>query len=189
VQQPVNRIWYSVRQIAPPPLAVRAPHRMQSKEAARLLGSLSVQIRDDLTAQSIAHSRALVAAVATSASGISLGIDLEFVDDTRHLQGLAQALGWAAPKNIDTAAFYRGWCFYEAYFKAFQTRPRPRQVARVMARKRRRAPWRLEKDIYLLERLYFRSFQLTIVWHGLPTVARPICFSSPFGIRDRNRVD
>ena len=66
---------------------------------------------------SISHSRDLVCVALGCDEQIAVGIDVEYHQPDRNIEGMIQSLGWA-DVGLSAEAFYNTWCLYEARFKA-----------------------------------------------------------------------
>jgi 4'-phosphopantetheinyl transferase len=66
---------------------------------------------------SISHSRDLVCVALGCDEQIAVGIDIEYHEPNRNIDGVIQSLGWA-DVGLSAEAFYNAWCLYEARFKA-----------------------------------------------------------------------
>ena len=151
-------LGYSFRTIESGDTAKRIPRRLQSQAAAALLSALQTRAPSPAL-HSKSHSRAVVAVALGQAQ--ALGIDIEWIDTTRPLGRIASYLEWG---DIDRAAFYRGWTFREAYYKAFQRNPSKDLAARAMEERPDGTIIEFEDGVRLFQRRVLGSFQLGLVW-------------------------
>lgn len=152
---------YAVRVIPSGDVTRRVARRAQSQAASDLLSALTAQM-PLARAHSKSHSRAVVA---VAAGGMErLGIDVEWANPERAIAPILSHLEWESPGAVDTDAFYRGWTFAEAYFKAFQERPARQLVAAAM--QRGDGTIRLADGLHLFRTRVLGDFQLSLVWRG-----------------------
>ena len=76
-----------------------------------------VRLSDKTLMASISHSRDLVCVALGCDEQIAVGIDVEFHEPDRNIEGMIRSLGWA-DVGLSAGAFYNEWCLYEARFKA-----------------------------------------------------------------------
>lgn len=76
-----------------------------------------VRLSDKTLMASISHSRDLVCVALGCDEQIAVGIDVEYHEPDRNIDGMIQSLGWP-DVGLSTEAFYNVWCLYEARFKA-----------------------------------------------------------------------
>jgi hypothetical protein len=108
----------------------------------------------------------MIAAAVGDARGLSLGIDIEWMNPDRPFAEIAGTILPSVPSHVGGAAFYRGWTFGEAYFKAFQ-RPPPEDVLFNFAFGG--APdgiHRLVDGVRALTHRIAEVFQLCVVWRA-----------------------
>jgi hypothetical protein len=151
---------YAVRAIETGDITARIARRLQSRASSELLSALKEQA-PPATAQSKSHSRAVMAVAIGYADDLRLGIDVEWTGAGRPVEAIASYLAWGA---VDADAFYRGWTFAEAYFKAFQSRPPKALVVHAIATRPADVPVEMEGGICLFQRRVRRDFQLSLVW-------------------------
>ena len=115
-------------------------------------------------AHSKSHSRAAVAAAAGNMSGLMLGIDIEWIAPHRPFAAIARGYLGIAVAEMEASAFYRGWTFLEAYYKAFQRFPASTLIASAIAQDSEGAACCLDDGVYFLHRRVAELFQLCLVW-------------------------
>jgi len=76
-----------------------------------------VRLSNKALMASISHSRDLVCVALGCDEQIAVGIDVEYHQPDRNIEGVIQSLGWA-DVGLSTEAFCNEWCLYEARFKA-----------------------------------------------------------------------
>ena len=147
-------LGYAVRRIEGADIAQRVARRLQSEAAAALLAQFPSAAR-----HSKSHSRAVVAIALGNVTRI--GIDVEWIDPERPIAQLAAYLEWG---EIDRDAFYRGWTFREAYYKAFQANPSAALTVRAMAAPPDETTLVSTDGVHLFQCRVFDRFQLGLVW-------------------------
>jgi hypothetical protein len=128
-------ILYAIDILPADDIRRRVPKSRQSAAASRLVALLE-EACGPASATSRSHSRAVVAAVAGAAPDLSLGIDVEWMAPNRPFDEISQMVLPSAERRMDILTFYRGWTFFEAYYKAFQRFPEPAQVDSLIAHNR-----------------------------------------------------
>jgi len=136
---------------------------MQSAATSLLLAQMAEQYTP-VHASSKSHSRSVGAVAVGTTPGLLLGIDVEWMAPDRPYSQIAQAFLGEQDKELDAPAFYRGWTFYEAYYKAFQRFPGAPLVRTVIKHTRDDSPLHLDGGIGALLRCVEGDFQLCIVW-------------------------
>jgi hypothetical protein len=116
----------------------------------------------------MSHSRCAVAAAVGDANGLLLGIDIEWMSPDRDFAAIAGFFLDPPPAQIGAVDFYRGWTFFEAYFKAFQRLPPERDLRAVIACSGHDMQ-NLSEGAHLLQLNVAGEFQLSLVWHA-PTL-------------------
>jgi len=150
---------YAARVIGSP-AGARLARGVQSAGAALLLGDLRAWARVQEGVVSIAHARGWVAAAVAREGRV--GIDLEYCTPLRPIGEIAQWLmGSDAP---NTAAAWRVFTFYEAYFKAFGEAP-SRALMLAVARTQGELT-RLPGALGVLHVALAADAVLTLVWTG-----------------------
>jgi hypothetical protein len=134
---------------------------VQSPAAGALLASLG---GDLAAATSKSHSRAVVAAAIGNTSSIRLGIDVEWMSPDRPFTAIMQAFVPSLLSPLDGDSFYRGWTFLEAYYKAFQQLPCPRDIEKFIAVEAKQTPHQIENGSWVQQQNVFESFKLCLVW-------------------------
>lgn len=76
-----------------------------------------VRLSDKTLMASISHSRNLVSVALGCDEQIAVGIDVEYHEPDRNIEGMIRSLGWP-DVGLSAEAFYNAWCLYEARFKA-----------------------------------------------------------------------
>ena len=158
-----SRILYATQILPTDDIGRRVPRQRQSAAASRLLEQLGGP-RFLTVAQSRSHSRAAVAVTACDAVGSSLGIDIEWMAPDRPFDAIAHAFLTSAPQQIGIGDFYRGWTFFEAYYKAFQRFPEGALVKTVVRRAFAGTPHSLGDGSWAMLRRVSDLFQLCLVW-------------------------
>jgi hypothetical protein len=141
----------------------RLPRRLQSAAATRLLEGLG---GPGFLAKvcSKSHSRAAIAAAASDMPGLSLGVDIEWMAPHRQFAAIARSYLGVACQEMDATGFYRGWTFFEAYYKALQHFPDAALVASAIAQDSDGTAHGLDDGTWYLHRRVAQSFQLCLVW-------------------------
>jgi len=176
-------IRYATVLLATSDVGRRMPRAQQSEGAARLIDRLS---EGDFrpVAESKSHSRALLAAAAGDVPGLRLGIDIEWMAPGRSFGTIARTFLPDVSPQIGMAEFYRGWTFFEAYFKTFGHFPRQELVADVIAHAPDDRVQALGERIWMLQRCVAENFRLCLVWtHATPELCLPVEFSGRPGMR------
>ena len=171
---------YSIGVIESSNITDRVPRRRQSRAASQLLSTLQAQT-PFATAHSKSHSRAVAAVAIGCMDDLGLGIDIEWTGAERPIASIASYLQWEGGDPVTNEAFYRGWTFAEAYYKAFQQHPDKGLVIRAMTEGSDGGPIRMDDGIGFFPVTVGRDFQLSLVWKTTklgPVV--PICVTSPF---------
>src|ERR1700722_6350633 len=153
---------YSVSFIDSENIADRVARRVQTRAATDLLDALMQQA--PATVHSKSHSRAALAVAIGNLDDLRLGIDIEWTRAARPIESIASYLEWIDHGPISNDAFYRGWTFAEAYFKAFQQMPARSLVAIAMTESAEERTIHLVNRIVLFQTRIFRDFQLSLVW-------------------------
>ncbi len=156
-----GRILYATDVLPAGDPSRRVPRREQSVAASRLLARLTAGFVP--SAHSKSHSRALVAAAVGDVAGLSLGIDIEWMAPGRPFAAIARDVLDVAG-DIDAEAFYRGWTFYEAYYKAFQRFPDGDDTRTVVASARDGEIVRLDGETCAIQHRVAGAFRLCVVW-------------------------
>lgn len=160
-----QRILYGVDVLPSRRLETRLPHAQQSSAAELVLDRLR-KTGCQAGPQSKSHSRTAVAAAIAETRQVRLGIDIEWMDKTRPFAAIASVFRTPLPQGLGPAQFYRGWTFYEAYYKAFQTYPDGTAIARVMADLVDGETLRVADEVYVMQRDVLNAFRLCLVWSG-----------------------
>lgn len=143
----------------------RVPRARQSAAASHLLETL-VGDEGRPLASSKSHSRSAVAVAMSAWGKHPLGIDIEWATPARPIAMIARNFLGDAGSAIGVADFYRGWTFYEAYFKAFQRSPSPARVLELIERPDMQSVHRLSDGTKVLQHRVAGAFQLSLVWAG-----------------------
>lgn len=159
----LTQIRYAVETLATVDSGQRLPRAQQSAGAARLLDGLTEGAFHPV-AVTKSHSRTGLAAASGNAPGLRLGIDIEWMAPDRPFDAIAQSFLPIASAPIGMAEFYRGWTFFEAYFKAFQRFPRAELVAEIATRASDDRVHALVDKVWMLQRRVLENFQLCLVW-------------------------
>ena len=93
-----------------------------------------------------------------------LGIDIEWITPARPIAAIAGNFFGDAGRAVGVADFYRGWTFYEAFFKAFQRSPSPARVLELIERPDMQSVHRLSDGTKVLQHRVADAFQLSLVW-------------------------
>jgi hypothetical protein len=157
-----SRIVYAADALSTDDISKRIPRARQSAAAAALLERLSGGLAP--TASSKSHSRGVVAAAAGDAPDLQLGIDIEWMAPGRPFSAIARTVLPIAPERMPIGDFYRGWTFFEAYYKAFQEFPRSALVEQVIYRTAEVGAHRLVDGSAMAQRRVADAFQLCLVW-------------------------
>jgi hypothetical protein len=142
----------------------RVPRARQSEAARDLQVLLSAGVASNVGSRS--HSRAAVAAAVGDAQILTLGIDIEFLDDGRPFAALAGYFSANVPPEIGAADFYRRWTFAEAYFKAYQLLPTNDALSAV-GRLTDNEVLSLDDGTKVLQQRIAERFRLCLVWRAL----------------------
>jgi hypothetical protein len=171
---PAAFLGYAIRAIESGDMTGRLARQLQSRAASDLLSALKTQA-PYATAHSKSHSRALVAVAVGHMDGLQLGIDIEWIDAARPVGQIASYLDWG---EVGQEAFYRGWTFREAYYKAFQKNPSKALAVTAMQECPDESTIEIEDGSRLFQRRVFRDFQLSLVWKsaGSQTIV-PACLA------------
>ncbi|MGD0142131.1 MAG: hypothetical protein ABSC92_03140 [Rhizomicrobium sp.] len=140
----------------------RISRQRQSAAARNLQELLETSLPPKLSSRS--HSRAAVAATVGDAQILALGIDIEFMEQSRPFAALAGFLTKFAPAHLGADEFYRCWTFAEAYFKAFQRLPPDLAIHSVGTQADPDGTYQLPDGTHLLHRRIADCFQLCLVW-------------------------
>lgn len=159
------RVVYTTGLIGAGQPADRVPHARQSAAASRLLEALAGDEGRPL-ASSKSHSRSAVAAAMSATAAHPLGIDIEWITPARPVAVIARDFLGDVGKAIGVADFYRGWTFYEAFFKAFQRPPSSARVLELIERPDTPSIHCLGDGIKVLQHRVADAFQLSLVWSG-----------------------
>jgi phosphopantetheinyl transferase len=159
------RILYATDVLSTDDIRGRVPRCRQSAAAADLLERL-VGTEFAPTARSISHSRATVAVAVGDAPGLLLGIDIEWMAPNRPFGAIARTFLASASQQMDCADFYRGWTFFEAYYKAFQCFPDAGLVEDIISQAADVDAYRLADATYVTQHRVADTFQLCLVWHS-----------------------
>ena len=143
----------------------RVPRARQSAAASRLLERL-VGHEGRPLASSKSHSRSAIAVAMSVGAEHPLGIDIEWITPARPVAMIARSFLGDTGRMIGVADFYRGWTFYEAFFKAFQRSPSPARVLELIERPDLRSVHRLGDGTKVLQHRLADAFQLSLVWSG-----------------------
>ena len=141
----------------------RVARTRQSAAAAALLERLC-EPGFHPTATSKSHSRALVSAAAGDAPELLLGIDVELIAPDRPFAMIARAFLASVRDDLAAADFYRGWTFFEAYFKALQKFPNEAEILAAAAHCQENAVLRFDNGICAIQHTVADAFQLCLVW-------------------------
>ena len=160
-----TRFVYATGLIGPGQPGDRVPRVRQSAAASRLLDVLAGDEGRPLS-RSKSHSRAAIAVAMNAAAEHPLGIDIEWITPARQIAMIASNFLGDAGRAIGVADFYRGWTFYEAFFKAFQRSPTPARVLELIERPDTRPIHRLSDGTNVLQHRVADAFQLSLVWSG-----------------------
>lgn len=148
----------------------RIARARQSEEAARLVtilcGSEFVP-----EVQSRSHSRAAIAAAVCRSREVSLGIDIEWMSPDRPMEAIARGFLSTAPAELTLPDFYRGWTFYEAYFKAFQRAPDEALLIEAVRAAKDDIEFRLADGTQCIQHCVATIFRLCLVWRGPGSIA------------------
>lgn len=143
----------------------RIPRHVQSAAAAHLLEKLGgPDFARKVSSKS--HSRAAIAAAASDVTGLLLGIDIEWMAPHRPFAAIASGYLGIDAAQMDAERFYRGWTFYEAYYKALQRFPPVGLVELAIAQHNEGVANRLSDGMCVLYRRMADAFQLCVVWHA-----------------------
>lgn len=160
------KIHYAIDILPTEDIRLRVPKSRQSAAASRLIARLQ-DVCGPVTATSRSHSRAVMAAVVGAAPALSLGIDIEWMAPNRPFDAIAEMFLPPSSRPMDILAFYRGWTFFEAYYKAFQHFPAEALVHALVAHARDGDVLRLEDGACLTQFCVADDFRACIVWrHG-----------------------
>ncbi len=159
-----SRIWYAINILQNDDIRRRVPRGMQSAATSLLLAQMAEQYTP-IHASSKSHSRSVGAVAVGLIPELLLGVDVEWMAPNRPFSQIAQTFLGAQDKDLDAPAFYRGWAFYEAYYKAFQRFPGTPLIRTVIAHTRGDSPLLLDGGIGAFLRCVEGDFQLCIVWH------------------------
>lgn len=157
------RVVYATGLIEAGQLGERIPRARQSAAASRLLETL-IGEEGQPRASSKSHSRLAVAVAMSTAAQCPLGIDIEWVTAARPVATIARNFLGDTKKAIGVADFYRGWTFYEAFFKAFQRPPSPARVLELIERGDIQSVHRFGDGTKVLQHRVADAFQLSLVW-------------------------
>ena len=102
----------------------------------------------------------------SAAAGCPLGIDIEWITPGRQIAAIAGDFLGDAGKTIGVADFYRGWTFYEAFFKAFQRPPLAQRVLELIACPDMPSVHCLSDGTKVLQHCVGETFRLSLVWSG-----------------------
>jgi hypothetical protein len=159
------RLVYATGLIDPRQPGERVPRVRQSAAASRLLETLAGHEGPPL-ARSKSHSRSAVAVAMSAGAECPLGIDIEWITPARPIAAIAGNFLGDTGKAIGVADFYRGWTFYEAFFKAFQRPPSPLRVLELIERPDMPSVHCLSDGTKALQHRIGDAFQLSLVWFG-----------------------
>jgi hypothetical protein len=159
------QILYATDILSADDVTGRMPRADQSAAAARLLEWLAGP-GFAAKAHSKSHSRAAIAAAAANTPGLLLGIDIEWIAPHRPFAAIARAYLGIAAIEIDAASFYRGWTFFEAYYKALQHFPDAALVVSAIRQGGEGVACRLDDGVWYLHRRVGDLFQLCLVWRS-----------------------
>jgi hypothetical protein len=150
------------------PLQGRTPRPAQSLAARVLLQELcsGPDMPDIFPYTTKSHSRAVVAAAAGDHTIGALGIDVEFMAEGRPFRAILSHFAQTLPETVDSPAFYRGWTFLEAYFKAFQRYPAPADLSTAITRPSSEAVWLTQDAASVLQHRIGDAFSLSLVWNN-----------------------
>jgi hypothetical protein len=175
---PASYLAYSVCVIEFGHIGARVSRRLQSRAASELLSALEAQA-PFATVHSKSHSRAVAAVAVGRMDDLQLGIDIEWVGAKRPVESIASYLQWEDRDPVTQEAFYRGWTFAEAYYKAFQRLPEKSLAVRAMKEGANGRTIQMEGGIGVFQTRVFQDFQLSLVWKGatpepvVPTYVAP----------------
>jgi hypothetical protein len=159
------RIAYTSELIGAGQPGDRIPRARQSAAASRLLEALAGDEGRPL-ATSKSHSRSAIAVAMSTAAALPLGIDIEWITPARSIAAIAGNFLGDTGRGIGVADFYRGWTFYEAFFKAFQRSPSPALVLESIERPDTPSVHLLSDGTRILQHRIADAFQLSLVWSG-----------------------
>lgn len=158
-----TRIVYATGLIGAGQPGDRVSRARQSAAASRLLEALAGREGQPL-ARSKSHSRSAIAVAMSTGAECPLGIDIEWMTSARSISAIARGFLGDTGKAIGVADFYRGWTFYEAFFKAFQQAPSPARVLELIERPDRQSVHGLSDGTKVLQHRVADAFQLSLVW-------------------------
>ena len=158
----IAKILYAIDILPTDDIRGRVPKARQSTAGSRLLARIEEKY-PHLTARSKSHSRAVVAAAAGTAPALLLGIDVEWMAPNRPFDQIARMFLASSSAQVDAETFYRGWTFFEAYYKAFQRFPEETLVHAVIAHRSNEA-LRLGDGIGVTQLCVAGDFRACIVW-------------------------
>jgi hypothetical protein len=163
------RIFFATDILPTEDITRRVSRRAQSSAASRLLERLTGNGFNP-TAQSKSHSRGIVAGTVGNIPELLLGIDIEWMAPDRPFAAIAHTFLESAPERMEPEDFYRGWTFFEAYYKAFQRFPDAASVHDVLRRASDGGVLRFHDGTQLMQKRVAETFQLCIVWRARETV-------------------
>jgi hypothetical protein len=117
-------------------------------------------------ARSKSHSRAAIAAAAGNVPGLKLGIDIEWMAPRRSFAAIARTYLDVAVTDMEASGFYRGWTFFEAYYKAVQRFPDSVLIASAIAQDSEGVVCSLDDGVFFLHRRVAELFHLCLVWRS-----------------------
>ncbi|HEY4124044.1 MAG TPA: hypothetical protein VGM36_05485, partial [Rhizomicrobium sp.] len=94
----------------------------------------------------------------------ALGIDVEWMAPGRPFNAIAQMFLSPLSRPMDALTFYRGWTFFEAYYKAFQRFPEEALIHEVIAHCRDNTTLSLTNGAGVLQFCVADDFRACIVW-------------------------
>ncbi len=159
------RILYAADVLSTDDIHGRVPRSRQSAAARDMLERLA-GTEFSPSARSVSHSRAAIAVAVGDAPELVLGIDIEWMAPDRPFGAIARTFLASASEQMSCAEFYRGWTFFEAYYKAFQRFPDAGLVEHVISQAAHVDAYRLADATYVTQHRVADIFQLCLVWRS-----------------------
>lgn len=157
------RIVYATDILPVNNIRARMPRKQQSAAASHLAARLE-EAYPAAIARSRSHSRAVIAAAASSVPGLILGIDVEWMAPNRPFDAIARILLPSASLRMDIQSFYRGWTFSEAFYKAFGDFPGEALLRGAIAARNDSRAVVLADGTHVLPDRVAEDFRICLVW-------------------------